>query len=372
MSESTRPLRIVHVLGSFEVGGAEQVVLNLADHQVRDGHQVFAISLARGRVEPNEQKLKDSGVVTLHVTKPDQGIDPTLPVKLALAFKRLGADVVHTHNPLPGIYGPPAARLVGIPCVHTKHGANEASRRAAWLRRTTHRMASALVAVSQETARQSTSQGEVASTIHVIENGIPLSAFAPNPEVRAEVRRELHIPDSAVIVGTVARLAEVKNQPLLVRAVAPLLNEGVRLVLVGDGPNRPSVEAAVADCGVGGYVHFVGQRLDVPRFLCAFDVFALSSDSEGLPMVLPEAMTCTLPVVSTAVGGIPDVIREGTTGFLVPKGDELALREKLGKLISNQELRERMGVAAREDALTRYSSQVMHERYLALYRQLCH
>lgn len=370
MSGPTRSLRIAHVLGSFEVGGAEQVVLNLVKHQINDGHEVFAFSLANGRTEVNEPKLKAAGAVTLHAPKRGR-VDPTLPFRLRTMLKDLEVDVVHTHNPLPAVYGPPAARMAGLPCVHTKHGANEASRSSSWLRRVGQNMASALISVSEETARQAKSQGEHAPIIDVIENGIPLASFAPNAQLRAEVRRELSIPDDAVVIGTVGRLSEVKNQPLLVRAVAPLLNAGVRLAVVGEGEFRPNVEAAIRECGVSEHVHLLGQRLDAPRVLTAFDVFALSSDSEGLPMVLPEAMTSGLPVVSTAVGGIPDVIKEGSTGYLVPKGDEVAMRGRLAELVNNGELRRRLGAAAREDALGRYSSQRMHERYLELYRRLC-
>jgi glycosyltransferase involved in cell wall biosynthesis len=370
MTGNTRPLRIAHILGSFEIGGAEQVVLNLVDHQVRDGHQVYAISLTGGKQGPHEHNLQRAGATTLAVPKYGPRIDPSLPLRLCAAFKSLRLDVVHTHNPLPGIYGPFGARLAGIPCVHTKHGANEASRRSAWLRRTAHRTASALVAVSAETARQATEQGEAARDVRVIENGIPLSAFSPNDQLRAEVRRELEIPENACIIGTVARLSEVKNQPLLVRAMGPLLGPEVRLVIVGEGPYRPQVEQAVAQLPNRQYVHLLGQRLDVPRLLTSFDIFALSSDSEGLPMVLPEAMACALPVVSTAVGGIPDVVAEGVNGYLAPKGDELALRDKLSLLIQNPQLRREFASAARSDALQRRSSETMHQRYMDVYRDL--
>lgn len=371
MTGTHRPLRIAHVLGSFEIGGAEQVVLNLVQHQVNDGHRVFVVSLAGGKQGPHEDNLKRVGATTLTVAKLGPRVDPSLPFRLSSQFKALGIDVVHTHNPLPGIYGPFAARIAGLPCVHTKHGANEASRRATWLRRTASRTASTLVAVSAETARQATAQGETPRSVHIIENGIPLGAFAPNAHLRAEVRTELGLPDTACVIGTVARLSEVKNQPLLVRAAGPLLGPNTHLVIVGEGPFRPRVESAVAASPNRAYVHLLGQRLDVPRLLPAFDVFALSSDSEGLPMVLPEAMACGLPVVSTAVGGIPDVVEDGVSGYLVPKGDEAALRERLSTLITHSALRSQFAEAARKDALERRSSETMHHRYMEVYHGLC-
>jgi glycosyltransferase involved in cell wall biosynthesis len=224
--------------------------------------------------------------------------------------------------------------------------------------------------VSAETARQASAQGEAKGEVHVIENGIPLGAFAPNAQLRAEVRRELGIPASACVVGTVARLSEVKNQPLLVRAMGPLLGPEVRLVLVGDGPFRPQVEQAIANLPSPEFVHLLGQRLDVPRVLTSFDIFALSSDSEGLPMVLPEAMACALPVVSTSVGGIPDVVADGKNGYLVPKGDEAQLRQRLSSLIGDPNKRSEFSASARVDALERRSSETMHQRYMELYRSL--
>nr|MDQ3370001.1 glycosyltransferase [Myxococcota bacterium] len=203
--------------------------------------------------------------------------------------------------------------------------------------------------------------------MHTIPNGIRLDRYAPDTEARAAVRVELGLGD-AWVVGHVGRLDAYKNQALLVRAMAPLLSSRVRLVIVGDGDARPEVEAAVAALPEPRWVVLAGRRMDVPRVVHAFDVFALSSKTEGLPLVVPEAMAAGLPIIATAVGGLPSVIEEGVTGLLVPV-DESALRAALAKLESHRELAKTMGQAARTSALARYSHDRMVDEYLRLYAQ---
>lgn len=368
---AVRPLRIVHVLGSLEVGGAEQVAVNLANEQVKAGHVVQVVSLHTGAWGPHRESFEAVGAKVVNIPKRGPTLDPTLVLRLAAHLRRVKADVVHTHNPHPVIYGAPAARLARIPCVHTKHGANVASKRSSLLRRLSSRLATVVVGVSAETARQACAQGEAeASAVQVIDNGINVERYARDDAARLAVRDELGIPTGAVVVGTVGRMVPAKNQVLLVKAMAPLVGPNVHLVIVGDGPLRADVEAARAACERPQYIHLLGRRLDVVRLLSGFDVFALSSDTEGLPMVLPEAMACSLPVVATSVGGIPGVIEEGKDGFVVPPQNESALRDSIARLVNDSSLRETMGNAARINANQRYSARAMHAKYESLYASL--
>jgi glycosyltransferase involved in cell wall biosynthesis len=155
---------------------------------------------------------------------------------------------------------------------------------------------------------------------------------------------------------------------LLVRAMAPLLSSQVRLVLIGDGEARAAVEAAVAALPDPRWVVMTGRRMDVPKLVHAFDVFALSSKSEGLPLVVPEAMAAGLPIVATAVGGLPSVVDDGETGLLVPV-DEAALANALAQLEGDRVRARTMGIKGREVALARYSHDRMVDSYLELYRQ---
>ncbi len=251
--------------------------------------------------------------------------------------------------------------------IHTKHGINPGSRGHRLLRRAASELVSAFVAVSDTTAEQARVQRDVAlARPHTIPNGIRLDRYAPDPAARAAVRAEFGLGD-AWVVGSVGRLDSFKNQALLVRAMALLLSERVRLVLVGEGSGRPEVEAAIAELPEPRWVTLTGRRMDVPRIVHAFDVFALSSKSEGLPLVVPEAMSAGLPIVATAVGGLPSVVDEGETGLLVPV-EQPALAAALARLERDRDLARAMGTRARQVALARYSHDRMVDDYLALYR----
>jgi sugar transferase (PEP-CTERM/EpsH1 system associated) len=362
---------IVHILSSFGVGGGERVALDLAIGQKARGHRVSVISFAPPPDGAMADEFRAAGIAMERVIKRD-GVDVGLVPRLARVLRRMRADIVHTHNPNPLIYAAPAARLVGAVLVHTKHGVNAGSRGQLFLRRQSARLVHAFVAVSDATAEQALATRDVAAArLHTIPNGIRLDRYAPlaeAAELRAEVRVELGLGD-AWVVGTVGRLDPNKHQIALIRALAPTLSSNRRLVIVGDGPSRGELEAAVAQLAEPRWVVITGRRMDVPRLMPAFDVFALPSKSEGLPLVVPEAMAASLPVVATAVGGLPAVVHHGVTGLLVPSGDEAALAEALGQLAADHALAHRMGAAGRLVALSQFSADTMVDAYLALYAQ---
>jgi glycosyltransferase involved in cell wall biosynthesis len=361
-------LSIVHVLSSYGVGGQERVALDLAIGQRARGHRVSVLSLAPPPDGAMAEELARAGAELGRVPKQDKGVDPTLVLRLAKELRARRADVVHTHNPLPLVYGIPAGRLVGAAAIHTKHGKNPSGRANRMLRRVAAQLAHAFVAVSETTASQARDGHEMPrGRLHVIPNGIRLDRYAPDAEARAAIRVELGLGD-AFVVGTVGRLDKFKNQAMLVRAMAPLLSSRVRLVIVGEGDARADVEAAIAALPDPRWVVMTGRRMDVPRIVHAFDVFALSSLTEGLPLVVPEAMAASLPIVTTAVGGLPDVIDEGATGRLVPV-DEVAMREAISGLEHDRGLAREMGARGRVVPLERYSHDRMVDQYLELYRK---
>jgi glycosyltransferase involved in cell wall biosynthesis len=298
-------------------------------------------------------------------------IDPTLPLRLGRHLARAGVSVVHTHNPHALIYGAPAAFVAGALAIHTKHGMNPDTARRVWLRRTAGKLARAHVAVTPALARVALKSGDCDSPrLHVVANGVDLTRFKPSRRARAEARLELGIARDAWVVGTVGRLAPEKNQALLVDAMADQLGEQRQLIIVGDGPERAALAARVAATGRSRYVHMTGARTDVQHLLAAFDAFALTSSTEGLPLVLLEAMAMGLPVVSTAVGGIPDLIEHRVTGFLLPSGDVARLSRQLSSLSRDFSLSRQVGEGARRMVLERYSLTRMASDYEALYKSL--
>ncbi len=358
---------IVHVLSSYGVGGQERVALDLAIGQKARGHEVSVISLAPAPDGAMAAEFAAAGIPTGRVEK-REGLDLSLVPRLAQALRERRTDIVHTHNPQPLIYGAPAARLARAVVVHTKHGLNPGGRGQRLLRRAAAQLTHAFVAVSETTAQQALLQRDTVSTkLHTIPNGIRLDRYAPDAEARAAARVELGLGD-AWVVGTVGRLDASKNQAMLVRAMAPILSSRVRLVIIGEGDARPEVEAVVETLAEPRWVVMTGRRMDVPKLVHAFDVFALSSTTEGLPLVVPEAMAAGLPIVTTAVGGLPSVVDDQATGLVVPV-DVRALSKALAALAADHERARAMGARGRRVALARFSSDRMVDAYLDLYAQ---
>jgi glycosyltransferase involved in cell wall biosynthesis len=363
------PLTICHVLWSVEIGGAERVVLDLAKVQSAAGHRVAVVSLSN-LDGPLAREFRPVVDALESVPKRANGVDPTLPLRLARWFRARGTQVVHTHNELPLIYGAPAGRLVRAVVVHSKHGVVAVSRRAHWLRRAAASATDRFVAVSAATAdRARTNRECTARKLRVVINGTDLSRFPAPQGARAAIRRELGIPVDARVLITIGRLVKEKNHALLLRAVAPLLSEDRRLILVGDGALRGELTARVRELENGRFVHLTGARHDVPALLAGADAFVLSSDSEGLPIGLLEAWAAGLPVISTAVGGIPAAVRSGDTGLLVPPGDQGALATAIRRVFERDEGLDRMAQRGRTHALDTYSAERMAAAYHSLYEE---
>jgi glycosyltransferase involved in cell wall biosynthesis len=363
-------LTIAHVLSSFGMGGQERVALDLARVQVRKGHRVLVISLAPPPDGPMAEEFHAAGVQVVTIAK-GRRVDPTLWIRLARIFRAARVDLVHTHNPQPLIYAAPAARAVGAKIVHSKHGTNPGSKRAMVLRRLAARLPHAYIAVSKLTADWALEIKEVSpERLRTIDNGVDLSRFRDDPAARKAVRGELGLADDAVLVGNVGRLCHAKWQGILIDALGPHLSPKLQLAFVGIGDDEAALKKQAAALPGARYIHFMGLRKDVPRVLAAFDVFCLPSRNEGLPLVIPEAMAMRLPVVSTYVGGIPLVVQEGQTGYLVQAGDVEALRKRLLELAADPALRRRLGEQGRESALARYAAERMADDYMQVYREV--
>lgn len=362
MSES---LAIAHILSSFGMGGQERVALDLATEQVRRGHRVIAVSLSPAPHGVLADAFEANGIAVHSVPK-GRGVDPRVVIGLARLLRRERIDVVHTHNPQPLVFGAAAGRLTRRGVVHTKHGVNPGAGGRLWLRRAMGHLAHAYVAVSDATAEVARKKHECApSRLSIIRNGIDLDAYHPDEATRRAVRDELGIPQDAWVFGTVGRVSYEKHHTLLIRAAGPLLGPKVRLVIVGDGAEMERVRAEAKR--YEPWIVLTGMRRDPPRLLAAFDVFALSSRSEGLPIALLEAMATGLPIVSTEVGGVSEVTEQGSAAILVRSGDEAALGRALEEAMKASRASE-LAARARERARA-FDIHVVSDAYLALYRQ---
>jgi glycosyltransferase involved in cell wall biosynthesis len=205
--------------------------------------------------------------------------------------------------------------------------------------------------------------------IRVVANGIDLENLPASSESAAAVRRDLGLSETALVVGTVAVFRSQKRLDVWLQVAARILETlpGTRFMLVGDGPLRDELERRAVELGLDGKVVFVGLQEDVRPFLAAMDLFLMTSEFEGLPLALLEAMASRVPVVATPAGGIPEVICDGDHGRLAPVGNVDALVEASLDLLADEDLRVRMGNAGRNRVQAEFSIDRMAHELNALY-----
>jgi glycosyltransferase involved in cell wall biosynthesis len=364
-------LGIVHVIDSLEYGGLERVVADLAIAQTAYGHTVRVFSLCD--TDGFRPFLEQAGIPVI-IGHKRGGADVRLIRLLRATLLETGVDVVHTHNFVPSYYAAAATRFARRPpvLVNTCHnmGGRLRNRRLRWLYRWSLAHAQKVAMVGSQVREQLVSSRRVpAAKSSTVMNGIPVDRFERSSDTRAQVRDELGIAQDALVIGTVGRLVELKNQRLLLEAAALLRPSwpGLVVVLAGDGPLRDDLVSLARQLGMQDGVVFTGPRQDVPRLLNAFDVFALPSRTEGLSIALLEACAAGLPLVATRVGGNDEIVQEHQTGLLIPSDDVSALRAALSQLLEDPAQRLRMGENARRWVVEHGSIEVMRENYDALY-----
>jgi glycosyltransferase involved in cell wall biosynthesis len=286
-------------------------------------------------------------------------------VSFARWCRREQIAVVQTCDLYANIFGLPGAALARVPVrIGSRRELNpDKSAGQIRLQRLAYRSATKVVANSPAARRMLEAEGVESTSIAVIPNGVNLAAYAHPGRAR---------PLRTVI--TVANLRPEKCHEVLLSAAASLTHQypALRFQIVGAGPGRAALEQLTAVLGLGGHVEFLGHREDVPSLLAAADAFVLPSRSEAFPNGAIEAMAAGLPVIASAVGGLPDLIEDGRTGILVPPGDAPALAAALRSLIDDPLRAEAIGLAARAEVRQRYSFDRMIASFEALYESELH
>ncbi len=226
-------------------------------------------------------------------------------------------------------------------------------------------------AVSPDLVAAGRAAGVAKSRCVLLENGIDLDEYRPAAPTGG-AKAALGVPPDALVVGGVGRLSPEKAFDALIRSVPALVGRGldVHAVIVGEGGDRPRLEALARDLGVAGRVHLTGWRADVRAAFAGFDVFALPSLREGLPNVLLEAMALGVPAVATRIAGIPRVVTDGVDGLLIHPGQQAELDAALGTLLSDADMRNRLATAARATVEARYSFAARMDRLAGHYDRL--
>ncbi|HZS25145.1 MAG TPA: glycosyltransferase [Gaiellaceae bacterium] len=381
------PIRVLRVIARLNVGGPALHVSYLTEGLDEIGYET---KLVAGRVSPGEGSMewsaRERGIEPVYIPSLQREISPVVDAvavaKVVRLIREFRPHVLHTHTAKAGAVGRTAALLAGSArpqaVVHTFHGhvlrGYFGSAKTAAFRRLEQGLArstDALIAVSPEVRDDLVRLGIApAAKIEVIRLGLDLDARTAAPDgAREMVRGELGIPADAFVIGWLGRMTEIKRVDDLLRAFAAAPDDA-HLLLVGDGPLRPQLEGLAHELGLGARAHFAGFRNDVGSIYAASDVVALTSANEGTPVTVIEALAAGRPVVSTDVGGVSDVVADGTTGFLVPPGDVDAVADRLARIAESPEVRARMSESARASVVDRYSVPRLVRDVDELYRRL--
>jgi glycosyltransferase involved in cell wall biosynthesis len=319
---------ILHAVAPGEFGGLERVVQLLARGARERDHEVHVAAVVgdRDAASPFFAPLAGTGVATHALIVPGRAYRRER-TRFAELCRAVRPDVVHTHGYRPDVLDAPIARRLGVPVITTMHGfvgGGWKDHTFEWLQCRAARRFDAVVAVSGPLADRLAGTGVARERLHVVANAwrerAPLFS-------RADARRTLGLPAEGFRIGWIGRLSHEKGPDILVDALPALGDLTPAVSILGHGPGRTVLEARARSLGIGA-IRWHGAVADARRCLRAFDVIVLSSRTEGSPMVLLEAMAAEVPVVTTRVGGIPDMISE-REALMVPPDDPASLAEAL-------------------------------------------
>jgi sugar transferase (PEP-CTERM/EpsH1 system associated) len=377
MDAETRPL-VAHVVYRFAVGGLENGLVNLINRLPSDQWRHAIISLTDHTQFASRVSIPDVTLVDLNKR---EGVDLGWYWRLWTVLRQLNPAIVHTRN-FPTLEAQAVAFAAGVRArVHGEHGRDVhdptgTNLKHLFLRRALDSFVNQYVTVSRDLATW------LQDCVHVdgarvaqIYNGVDSSVFAPG----VPPSHPPGAPDwlrHRFVVGTVGRMASIKNQTLLARAFAqairehPELRAEVGLVMVGDGTLRRECAEVLALEGLSDLSWLPGERDDVARLMRSFNLFVLPSVAEGISNTILEAMASSLPVIATRVGGNPELVEEGVTGELIPAGDRTALADAIRFYVCDREAARRHGRNGRLRVEREFSVEMMVKRYQGLYGAL--
>lgn len=307
-----------------------------------------------------EEKAHAAGVATAAL--------PNNPLRAAAALLRAARDndLIHCHTGRAHGFAVALAWLHRKPIVVTRRVMFEPKR--SWFTRRKYHSAAHIVCISRSIEAQLARWGVPAARLTCVPDAIPLPETRPD---RRALRQRLQLPDDLPIVGCIGALTEEKDHATLLRAARQLKHSShrARVVIIGDGPLKPDLHRLRDELGLADVVHFAGFIPEAQTLIGAFDAFVLCSRAEGLGSIVLDAFGAGVPVVATAVGGIPELVDHGATGLLVPAGEPARLAAALGQLLDDTALRERLAATARQRVEREFTVARMAECYRAVYEQ---
>ncbi|MFC7047196.1 glycosyltransferase family 4 protein [Halobacteriaceae archaeon GCM10025711] len=366
---------ILHVITRSDWGGAPKIVETLATGTEAD----TAVACGSGGKLIN--RLEDSSVDVFEIEQLKSPPDPLADLKaLSRVISILNSgdfDLVHCHSTKAGALGRIAAAIVGLPSVFTVHGWGFYNTEYRWLSTTIKvgerllaRTTDSIVCVSENDLKvgESMKISSKAADSRVVKNGIPEIGL---PDTRNSIYDQINLDRDIPVIGAIARLAPQKNPIAILRTVKELRDQGIEVavVLIGDGPLMSECREFIEHANINN-AYLLGFVEDALELLPDLDVFLLPSRFEGLPLTVLESMHLGVPLVAYDVGGVPEVIEDGETGYVVPKGDFESFVAATQNLVENEDLRVQFSQRARELAVKNYSADRMISEYEAVYDDL--
>jgi glycosyltransferase involved in cell wall biosynthesis len=365
---------IVHLLASPFFGGPERQVLGLAQHLPADYRSRFLSFAEGGRARDFLDRAAAAGFEA-------RALRHNWPHMLRAAgevaqyLRSANANVLCTSGYKADLIGWLAARRAGIPAVAIAHGWTAATSKVRLneaLDRWVMRRFDCVIGVSEAQAERVRRAGVRPDHVVTIPNAVPVKALAPQEPGCREMLAGLFPTPPRVLVAAAGRLSPEKGFDLLIAAAARLVRDdpGVGFLIFGEGPLREELTSRIAREQLQGRFILAGFRDDVDRLLPHVDVLVLPSYTEGLPVIVLEALAAAVPVVATAVGGVPEVIEDGVDGYLVPCGDAEAIVSRLHRLLDDAGLRQRMAAAGRQRVVEEFSCTLQSQRYREVFDRL--
>lgn len=358
-----RRVSVVQVVYSLGIGGSEILGRDIAIRLKNKGYSSSVCALEHGG--PLERDLRSNGI-RYHIVDKRPGRGLSAMWRLYGLFREIAPDIVHTHHLYELVHSFPGARLAGAKIVHTEHEYFSLSNpKAKLLLKGLSTFCERVTTVGENVTEFLNNEvGIPRRKLMTIPNGIDRKRF--NPEI---VPGKRFFPEDAQTIGIIARLEKAKDHCTLLHAFQKVLGEcpNARLLIVGEGSEKVALQGECTRLGLQKEVGFIGLQRDIPQILAAIDIFVLSSIEEGLPISILEAMAMRKPVVATAVGNIPEVIKHNQTGLLVAPKDKDGMASAILKLLRDREFGFSMGANACRLIRERYDLDETFARYAALY-----
>ena len=371
MSEAGgKPNSICFLVPSLDYGGAQTQVVNLAAHLKRRQWDVKLVSMMPPRAFVEKLQAQGVEVVSLDM---QQGVpDPRALFKLVSLLRRWQPDIVHSHMVHANLLGRIARIFTPrVVLISTAHNIDEGGRAREIAYRITDRLASITTNVSQAAVDRYIEVGAAPrDRIRFIPNGVDTAAFSPDDEGQLALREQLGVADDEFVWLAIGRLEEAKDYPNMLQAFAAAKHEKAKLMIAGRGPLDESLKELAKQLGLDEQVRFLGVRDDIPRLMNAADAYLMSSAWEGMPIVLLEAASTGLPIVTTDVGGNREVVLDGVSGFLVESGDSASLADRMQRVMEMPlNDRKRMGDEGRKHIEKNYGLESVVDIWEDLFRE---